>query len=86
MVKDAPDLARRLALPDIDPPALSAVLAEVGESYLNYRVPATREAEMLAELSFSADATVQIPFFEDDVHDLDGLLRMGEALFSDRAG
>jgi len=86
MVKDAPDLARLLALPGIDPVALSAVLAEVGESYLNYRVPATREAEMLAELSFSADATVQIPFFEDDVHDLDGLLRMGEALFSDRAG
>jgi hypothetical protein len=84
MVKDSHALAERLALPETDVDALTAVLAEIGESYLNFRVPATREAELRAELSITADATVEVPFFDDDVHDLSGLLGVGEALFSDQ--
>ena len=57
------------------------VLAEVGRSYLDYRVVAQREAEQQAELSTVPEALVSVPYFETDVYDLAGLLRLGERLW-----
>ncbi len=57
------------------------VLAEVGRSYLDYRVVAQREAEQQAELATVPEALVSVPYFETDVYDLAGLLRLGEKLW-----
>jgi anion-transporting ArsA/GET3 family ATPase len=58
------------------------VLAEVGRSYLDYRVVAQREAEQRAELASVPEALVSVPYFDTDVYDLAGLLRLGEQLWS----
>jgi anion-transporting ArsA/GET3 family ATPase len=58
------------------------VLSEVGRSYLDYRVVAQREAEQQAELATVPEALVSVPYFETDVFDLAGLLRLGEQLWS----
>ena len=54
------------------------VLEEVAESFLNYRVVATREAEQRAELAAHAELVASVPSLRDDIHDLAGLLAMGE--------
>jgi anion-transporting ArsA/GET3 family ATPase len=59
------------------------VLAEVGRSYLDYRVVARREAEQQAELATVPEALVSVPYFETDVYDLAGLLRLGGQLWGD---
>jgi anion-transporting ArsA/GET3 family ATPase len=58
------------------------VLSEVGRSYLDYRVVAQREAEQQAELATVPEALVSVPYFDTDVYDLAGLLRLGEQLWS----
>jgi anion-transporting ArsA/GET3 family ATPase len=57
------------------------VLTEVGRSYLDYRVVAQREAEQRSELASVPEALVSVPFFETDVYDLAGLLRLGAKLW-----
>ena len=61
---------------------LARVLGEVGSSYLDYNVVAQREAEQRAEMAHVPDVLVTIPFFETDVFDMEGLLRLGEQLWS----
>jgi anion-transporting ArsA/GET3 family ATPase len=57
------------------------VLAEVGRSYIDYRVVAQREAEQQGELATVPEALVSVPYFETDVYDLAGLLRLGQQLW-----
>ncbi|MDH3752699.1 MAG: AAA family ATPase [Acidimicrobiia bacterium] len=80
MIRDAEALADQLPL-DAPAPDVAAVLTEIGESYLNYRLPASREAELREELEVAADVVVSIPFFDADIHDLEGLRRVGERLW-----
>jgi anion-transporting ArsA/GET3 family ATPase len=54
------------------------VLHEIGASFLNYRVVATREAEQQQELGHVPDIVATVPFFETDIYDLAGLLMLGE--------
>ncbi|MGA2521254.1 MAG: ArsA-related P-loop ATPase [Acidimicrobiales bacterium] len=58
------------------------VLAEVGQSYLDYRVVAQREAEQQSELATVPEALVSVPYFETDVFDMAGLMRLGAQLWS----
>ena len=74
---DIEDLARGLA----DAEVVARVLKEVGESYLDYRVPATREAELLEELRAAPEVLATVPFIESDITDLDGLARIGAHLW-----
>jgi anion-transporting ArsA/GET3 family ATPase len=67
-----------------DAAQVERVLVEVAESFLRFHVVAQREAEERGELSSSADDVVTAPYFESDIHDLAGLLRVGEVLFSPR--
>ena len=70
------------AEPEIgDPAQLARVLAEVGESFLNFQVVATREAEQRAELAAQADVLAAIPYADHDITDLAGLLELGRALW-----
>ena len=92
LVPEAEGVARRLvaesdklaaALPaELGDPARTArVLREVGGSFLNYRVVATREAEQRAGLSSVPELVATAPFLDRDVADLDGLLRLGERIW-----
>ena len=65
-----------------EPAALTRVLREVGESFLNFGVVAKREAEQRAELAARPDVVVAVPFFETDIYDLAGLLRLGRTLWA----
>jgi anion-transporting ArsA/GET3 family ATPase len=61
-----------------DAAMVSRVVSEVGESFLNYRVVASREAEQRALLSLRPQVVASVPFFDHDIHDLAGLLQLGE--------
>jgi anion-transporting ArsA/GET3 family ATPase len=79
---DGPALAARLGAEAGEAPAVTRVLREVGESFLNFGVVAKREAEQRAELAARPDVMVAVPFFETDIYDLAGLLRHGSALWA----
>jgi anion-transporting ArsA/GET3 family ATPase len=79
--KDAARITAELG-PDIGPAAnVERVLREVGTSFLNYRVVATREAEQQSEMAHVPDIVATIPFFDTDIYDLAGLLRLGQAFW-----
>ncbi|HLG66279.1 MAG TPA: ArsA-related P-loop ATPase [Acidimicrobiales bacterium] len=68
------------ALPG-DEAQTARVLEEVAESFLNFSVVARREAEQQAELGATPDVLATAPFFDADVIDMTGLLRLGELLW-----
>ncbi len=88
-VKDrAEELATALAAdlaatdPSLDvPDQIARVLTEVAESYLNFQVVALREKEERATLSAHPDVLATVPFFDTDIYDLGGLLRLGEQIW-----
>ncbi|HEX2047854.1 MAG TPA: ArsA-related P-loop ATPase [Acidimicrobiales bacterium] len=79
---DAPALAAELGADAGPPSAVARVLREVGESFLNFGVVAKREAEQRVELEVRPDVLVAVPFFDTDIYDLAGLLRLGRCLWS----
>ena len=84
LCRDASPLADEVsaAVPAVGEPAqLARVLGEVGESFLNFQVVATREAEQRSELSRHADVVATVPFADHDITDLAGLLELGESLW-----
>jgi anion-transporting ArsA/GET3 family ATPase len=74
--------AAAAADPDLDPVTAGRVLATIGESFLNFEVAAKREAELQAEMGRLSAPVLRVPTFEEDIHDLPGLVRLGECLFS----
>jgi anion-transporting ArsA/GET3 family ATPase len=64
-----------------DAAQLSRVVHEVGQSFLNFHLVARREAEIRAELSGAPDVVASVPYFDNDIYDLAGLLRLGEKLW-----
>ncbi len=64
-----------------DPSVATRVLGEVAESFLNFGVVARREAEQQAELEGAPDVLVTVPFFDADIYDMSGLLRLGAAIW-----
>jgi len=80
---DAEELAGALmgVLEAADVRQVTRVLAEVGQSYLDYRVVAQREEEQQSTLATVPEALVSVPYFETDVYDLSGLLRLGHQLW-----
>ncbi len=79
---DGARLAAELGPNAGDATAVTRVLREVGESFLNFGVVAKREAEQRAELGTRPDVVVAVPFFETDIYDLAGLLRLGRILWT----
>ena len=76
----APELA---ALDPVmgDTDQISRVLGEVADSYLNFQVVALREMEERAMLSVVPDVLATVPFFDTDIFDLAGLVRLGEQIW-----
>jgi len=60
---------------------VARVLHEVGESFLNYQVVAKRESEQRAELARTPEVVATVPYFDADIHDLGGLLELGEQIW-----
>jgi len=60
-----------------DPAVAARVVGEVAESFLNFGVVARREAEQQAELKGAPDVFVTVPFYDADIYDMTGLLRLG---------
>lgn len=84
MSRDRDGLAAGLVadLPELgDASDAARVLGEVGESFLNYQVVAKREAEQRAELGAAPEVVATVPYFESDIFDLAGLLRLGAAVW-----
>jgi anion-transporting ArsA/GET3 family ATPase len=63
---------------------VARVLAEVGESFLNFQLVARREAEQRAELATRSDVLVAVPYADHDITDLAGLLELGDELWRER--
>jgi anion-transporting ArsA/GET3 family ATPase len=81
MTSRADEIAAELARVAGDRAALGGVLREVAESFRNYRLVATREAEQLAELAVDRDLIVTLPALEDDVASLADVLQLGNHLW-----
>ena len=62
---------------------LRRVLEEIGQSYVDYRIVAQREAEQRTELQAVPETLVSVPYFDTDVYDLAGLLRLGARLWGE---
>ena len=77
---DAPGVAASLPPELGSPEQVARVLAEVGDSFLNFQVVAKREAEQRAELGVSADVVVTVPYQDRDIVDLAGLVQLAEVL------
>ena len=83
----APALAQQigdepaLGDPNASPTTVARVLREVAESFLNFSVVAKREAEQRAELSAVPDVVATVPYFEEDICDLRGLLTLGRTIW-----
>ena len=60
---------------------VARVLTEVGESFLNFQVVATREAEQRTELAAVSDVVATVPYADHDITDLAGLLEIGAWLW-----
>ena len=60
---------------------VARVIQEVGSSYLDFRVVASRESEQRKELATKPDVIATVPYFDSDIFDLAGLLRLGEKIW-----
>jgi anion-transporting ArsA/GET3 family ATPase len=78
---DAPSAAARLPDEIGDRKDVERVLHEIGGSFLNFQVVAKRESEQRAELSAAADVVATVPYFDTDIYDLGGLLRLGASVW-----
>ena len=77
----AGEVAAAVANPGEDAADVARVLDEVAESYLRFSVVAQREAEQRAELAASPEVVASVPYFESDITDLGGLLRLGAKIW-----
>ncbi len=69
------------AVRGVDRDQVARVLRSVGQSFGNFRVVAQRETEQRAELAQAPDVLVSVPYFDTDVYDLAGLLRLSGQLW-----
>jgi anion-transporting ArsA/GET3 family ATPase len=80
--EQAGDVAAAIADGVGDRAQVSRVLSEVAASFLRFEVVAQREAEQQAELAVAPDVVATVPYFETDVYDLGGLLRLAEQIWA----
>ncbi|HEY1635058.1 MAG TPA: ArsA-related P-loop ATPase [Acidimicrobiales bacterium] len=76
------ELSEALAPGLAAPAQIHRVLDELAESFLNFQVVACREAEQQAELAVTPEVVASVPYFDTDIYDLAGLVRLGERIWS----
>ncbi len=64
----------------------SRLAAKVYENFQNYRVLAQRDRENIADLTrrLDEDRIIQVPYLDEDVHDVGGLAKINTYLFASR--
>jgi anion-transporting ArsA/GET3 family ATPase len=67
---------------DAEPAQVARVLTEIAESFQRFHVVAQREAEERAEMATVPEVVASVPYFDSDIHDLAGLLQLGDALWT----
>jgi anion-transporting ArsA/GET3 family ATPase len=82
LVGRADEVTASLSALGADPAQLGRVLVEIAESFQRFHVVAQREAEERAELAAVPEVVAAVPYFDSDIHDLAGLLRLGESLWT----
>lgn len=85
LVDDAPGTAKAVGevMGTEDQSArLEYMFREIGQSFLNYQVVARREAEQAAQLGSAAALTRTVPYFDQDIYSLEGLLRLGSQIWT----
>ena len=85
MCDEATDLARIEGLASslqTDDEQLQRVLNEVAANFRNFAMVARREAGLRRELQTRPDVVATVPEFEGDIHDVAGLLRLGERIWT----
>jgi anion-transporting ArsA/GET3 family ATPase len=65
-----------------DEDQLTRVLFEVGENFRNFAVVARRAAGLRRDLQIRPEVVASVPEFEGDIHDLAGLLELGELIWN----
>ena len=79
--RDAEAVTKRLG-PELGSPELvGRVLTEIAESFRRFELVAQYEAAQRRSLTRVADVVATVPYFDRDIHDLAGLLRLGEELW-----
>ena len=86
LARDPAELAAVVADGVGDAAQVARVLAEVAESFLRFHLVAQREAEQRGELAMAPEVVASVPYFETDICDLAGLLRLGEQVWGSRPG
>jgi len=81
LCRDATPVAEAVSEQVADTEQVCRVLGEVAESFLNYRVVASRESEEAARLGATAEVVATVPYLAEDIHDLAGLLTIGDHLW-----
>ncbi len=83
LVKDAAPIAAEVApRAGCAEDLVERVLTEMGENFLRFQLVAQREAEQRSELAVSPEVVATVPYFESDIYDLGGLLKLGEQIWS----
>jgi anion-transporting ArsA/GET3 family ATPase len=85
MRDDAAELSKMDDLADLldtDEAQLGRVLKEIGTNFRNFAIVARREAALRLELEVRPDVVATVPEFDADIHDLAGLLRLGERIWN----
>jgi anion-transporting ArsA/GET3 family ATPase len=81
---ESSDLARLDGLAGLlgtDTDQLQRVLHEIATNYRNFAVVARREAGLRQDLQVRPEVLASVPEFEGDIHDVVGLLRLGERIW-----
>jgi anion-transporting ArsA/GET3 family ATPase len=65
-----------------DAAQLERVINEVASNFRNFAVVARREAGLRQELQIRPEVVATVPEFEGDIHDVAGLLQLGERIWS----
>ena len=65
-----------------EPQQLERVLNEIASNFRNFAVVARREAGLRSDLQVRPDVVATVPEFEGDIHDVAGLLRLGERIWT----
>ncbi len=81
---EAPELARLDGLApslETDQEQLQRVLNEIASNFRNFALVARREAGLRRDLQRRPDVVATVPEFAGDIHDLAGLLRLGERIW-----
>jgi anion-transporting ArsA/GET3 family ATPase len=68
-------------------PGAAELARKVAENFENYRMLAERDRENMSLLTkrITSDCVLEVPYFDEDVHDIAGLAQVNRYLFADAA-